>query len=116
MKYNIDFAKINEIKNDFDQIIKEMQSEIDIMNNLLEKTSWNGPARNAFEDNYNKKMQVISTIPGNLQLYVKFMELVIENYGDGFEQIEKSFQELLDEQEKNKNIQNSDRGIVWNRR
>ena len=104
MKYCIDSEKMDEVLTNFYSIIDLIDNEIRIMDELVEHTNWYGDARDIFVSSYHETINTISNIPTNLRLYLKFMEKVVDEYGEGYATIEKSFRELLNEQYQEKNI------------
>lgn len=105
MKYYVDSKKIEEFINKCNNYIEEMKQESVIMKGLIDKTTWQGNARDAASLKYNEIMKEVDEIPEKLVLYVKFMEIVVKNYGASFEKIKKEFQEVVEklELEKKKN-------------
>lgn len=99
MKYYVDSLKIEEFINDCNNLIKEMTDQIKIMKELINKTTWKGNAYDAAFQKYNQIMSDVAQIPEKLNLYVKFMELVIKNYGEGTEKLKKEFKEMIEKLE-----------------
>lgn len=99
MKYYVDSRKIEEFINECNGSINEIQEQVKIMNNLINKTTWRGNAYEAALHKYNQIMSEIKEIPETLNLYVKFMELVIKNYGEGTEKLKKEFQDIVEKLE-----------------
>ena len=99
MKYYVDSVKIEEFINNCNAYIDEMKQESIVMKGLIDKTTWQGNARDAATLKYNKIMEEVNKIPENLTLYIKFMEIVVKNYGEGIEKIKKEFQELIEKLE-----------------
>lgn len=96
MKYYVDSIKIEEFINNCNGYIEEMKKEIIVMKGLIDKTTWQGNARDAVSLKYETIMEDVNKIPETLTLYIRFMELVIENYGEGIEKLKKEFQEIME--------------------
>ena len=105
MKYYVDSMKIEEFINNCNGYINELIEESKIMRGLINETVWKGNAYEAALLKYNNIMNEIDEVSQKLNLYTKFMEIVIKNYGEGTEKLQKEFQTLIErlELEKKKN-------------
>lgn len=99
MKYYVDSVKIEEFINNCNGYINELQKQSVVMKGLIDKTIWQGNARDAATLRYKKIMEEVNKISENLTLYIKFMEIVVKNYGEGTERIKKEFQEIIEKLE-----------------
>lgn len=99
MKYYVDSIKIEEFINNCNSCIEEMQKQSVVMKGLVDKTNWQGNARDAASLRYKKLMEEVDKIPETLSLYIKFMELVVKNYGEGTDRIKKEFQDIIEKLE-----------------
>ena len=105
MKYYVDSIKIEEFINNCNGYINELQKQSVVMKGLIDKTIWQGNARDAATLRYGKIMDDVDKMPDVLSLYVKFMEIVVKNYGEGTEKLRKELQAVISklEMEKMKN-------------
>lgn len=105
MKYYVDSIKIEEFINNCNGYIEEMKTECRVMRDIINKTKWKGNAHDAASLKYSKIMDDVDKIPDVLSLYVKFMEIVVKNYGEGTEKLRKELQAVISklEMEKMKN-------------
>lgn len=99
MKYYVDSVKIEEFINNCNSYINELQKQSVVMKSLIDKTIWQGNARDAASLKYNKIMKEVDKVPETLTLYINFMETVVKNYGEGTERIKKEFQEIIEKLE-----------------
>lgn len=99
MRYYIDSRKIGEFINKCNNYIEEMRQESKVMKDLINKTTWQGNARDAASLKYNKIMEKVDDVPEKLTLYIKFMEIVVNNYGESFEKIMKDFKDVVEKLE-----------------
>ena len=105
MKYHVDSRKIEEFINTCNGYVNELMEESKIMRGLINETTWKGNAYNEALLKYNKIIEEVEEINEKINLYIKFMEIVIKNYGMGTEKLKQEFQNLIDrlELEKKKN-------------
>jgi len=96
MHYRIDSLKFREFIENVNKIIDTMNKEINIMDEISKKPIWEGMAHDSTMLKYNNILDDVKKIPQNLNLYINFMKLVIENYGNGNQLIKKEFQNIMD--------------------
>lgn len=92
MKYRVNSVKIEEFIKTSNECIKALNEEIRMMYDLLDDLTWEGIARDTLNNKYNDIVGKIDKMNYSLTLYIKFMKVVLKNYGEGNEQIKKDFQ------------------------
>lgn len=102
MKYYVNSVKIEKFINNCNGYIEELKNESLNMKSLIEKPKWKGNAYDAVSQKYNKTISNIDKMIEELSLYIKFMEIVLRNYGEGTEKIMKEFQKIVEELEMEK--------------
>ncbi len=100
MKYIVKSNEIDTFNSQVEDIINnEITPTVSIMDKLAKKTLWEGIACDAFTSSYDDTMKEIDKIPNYLYLYNKFLNDVINGYGDAFDELKKELEKLEDELE-----------------
>lgn len=71
-----------------------IKPKINIMNNLLNDTIWEGNAKDAFSSKYNNVLYEIKKIPNVLKIYTKFLNITMNNYENLMKEIKVSYDNL----------------------
>lgn len=95
MQYHVDFNGLEEYKKEFKNKIKTFTDELDKILNYKNDLIWNGKGSEVVLNDFSDKMSDLYVIPQILELYVKFMETSLSDYGAGLEEIKKSFNDIL---------------------
>ena len=96
MKYYVSSVKIEEFINNCYGYISDMEEECKTMHNIIYKANWKGNAFDAVSLKYSKIMEDIDKIPETLRQYVKFMEIVVKNYGEGTDKLRRELRGVME--------------------
>lgn len=99
MRYHIDSMKLEEFIEKANGCLDKMNDQVKAMKDLITKTKWQGNAYEAALVKYNNLIKEIEGIPYTINLYIKFVETVVEKYGEGNAEIMKSFKEIVEKLE-----------------
>lgn len=99
MRYHIDSIKLEEFIEKSNNYLEKMNDQVKVMKDLITKTKWQGRAYEAALVKYNNLIKEIEEIPYTINLYIKFMETVVEKYGEGNDEIMKSFKQIVEKLE-----------------
>lgn len=99
MRYHIDSIKLEEFIEKANGYLDRMNNQVKIMKELINKTKWRGNAYDTALIKYNNLIKEIEEIPYTINLYIKFMETVVEKYGEGNDEIMKSFRNIVEKLE-----------------
>ncbi len=94
MKILVKKEEIATLKNKLDKELMDINDEIEKMNKIKEIFIWQGKASSAFIRKYDEKMNKLKYKIKAIEIYVKFLDLVVVNYGDAIEAIQGEFKKL----------------------
>lgn len=98
MKYRIDSLKIQELVDKVNgRINSELASEIALIKELGNNVEWKGASRDAAISRYNELTKEIIDLEETLSMYMKFLEIVVEKYGEGLDEIRNSILDVVDQ-------------------
>lgn len=99
MRYHINSIKLEEFIEKANNCLEKMNEQVKIMKELINKTKWRGNAYDAALTKYNGIIKELDEVVYQINLYIKFMETVLEKYGEGNDAIMKSFKEIVEKLE-----------------
>ena len=99
MKYQVNSTQLEEFINNILVYITKMDEQLLVMKGLINKTKWQGNAHDAAVINYDKIIKKLENIPSTLKLYIEFLETVLSKYGESNSEIKKSFVEIIEKLE-----------------
>ena len=95
MKYHVDFNNLEECRNFIEKEKNAFKDELDIITKAKKNVQWKGQAYNAFYNTFTNNMFDLYNIPKILELYIKFLDISLNDYQDGLKEIKKQFDELM---------------------
>ncbi len=84
---------INYSKNDINDKIEELKMIVNEMN-------WQGKARDTFVNEYNHRINKLKRINDKVRMFGEYLKFCKEHYGETNEKLKKSWEEYLNEIEK----------------
>lgn len=100
MRYHINSIKFEEFLEKANNYLERINKQIEVMKDLINRLKWQGQAYEAALIKYNNLIKELETFAYTINLYIKFMETVLEKYGEGNDEIMKSFKKVVEELEK----------------
>lgn len=97
MKYHVEFENFEEYRNRFKNKVDLLNDELLIVSKIKDEVKWEGPAYESESIIFMDMLDELNMIPQVLEVFIKFMDMAIDNYYIGTDEIKKTFNEILDE-------------------
>lgn len=105
MKFQIDSLRLEELISKVNnRINNELIPQVQIIRDMGGKVEWKGLSRDAAVTKYNDIVKEILEYGNTITMYMKFLEIVVEKYGENVEEIKKEILNLIEKEKMEKNI------------
>ena len=94
MKILVKKEEISLLKKKLELELECINEEIKKMEEIKESFTWQGKSYNAFIRKYDERMNILKYKIKAIEIYVKFLDLVVVNYGEAIKEIQGEFKKL----------------------
>ncbi|MBP5684713.1 MAG: hypothetical protein J6X02_05615 [Bacilli bacterium] len=78
--------------------IELLNTKIDEYKKLADDVNWRGPTKETVLYRFYENVLDMENISKRLQVFIKFLDIVVNNYGEGLEEIKKEMKKIEDEE------------------
>ena len=86
------FIKLEETK------IDELNTKIDEYKKIADKVNWQSPNKDEILSTFYENVHEMENISKRFSVFIKFLDIVLNNYGEGLEEIKKELKKLEDDE------------------
>ena len=90
---------INDVITQEEEKLENLNNKIEEYRNLVNSLRWKSVVRDQIMESYEKNIEDMQNASKRIDAFIKFLDIVINNYGEGLEEVMISLKKMEDEEE-----------------